>query len=225
MPIQNSWLKITYILYFSLLGSRQEEWQFFICAVTRFENLKYAIFWNVTLCGSCKILYFGGLYYLSHQKLLCNMLQLIVTANIVPNSLIFSPWSCRRYVPLKHWFIQEPHGITSNRMAFFIVTATKTSNLTLRICSEFGYEMYLCIFVNVARYVCVKQTVSYCHMRELLPLFYPLLILVYAKCIEISDMKFVLLACCIKTNKKKTPWPLVRERTIPTDRPPLVDEI
>jgi hypothetical protein len=28
------------------------------------------------------------------------------------------------------------------------------------------------------------------------------------------------------TNKnKQTPWPLVRERTIPTDRPPLVDEI
>jgi hypothetical protein len=25
--------------------------------------------------------------------------------------------------------------------------------------------------------------------------------------------------------KKKTPWPLVRERTISTDRPPLVDEI
>jgi hypothetical protein len=25
--------------------------------------------------------------------------------------------------------------------------------------------------------------------------------------------------------KTKTPWPLVRERTIPTERPPLVDEI
>jgi hypothetical protein len=24
---------------------------------------------------------------------------------------------------------------------------------------------------------------------------------------------------------KQTPWPLVRERTIPTERPPLVDEI
>jgi hypothetical protein len=24
---------------------------------------------------------------------------------------------------------------------------------------------------------------------------------------------------------KQTPWPLVRERSIPTDRPPLVDEI
>jgi hypothetical protein len=29
----------------------------------------------------------------------------------------------------------------------------------------------------------------------------------------------------IKKNKKQTPWPLVRERTIPTERPPLVDEI
>jgi hypothetical protein len=27
-----------------------------------------------------------------------------------------------------------------------------------------------------------------------------------------------------QTNKQ-TPWPLVRERTIPTERPPLVDEI
>jgi hypothetical protein len=25
--------------------------------------------------------------------------------------------------------------------------------------------------------------------------------------------------------KKETPWPLVRERTIPTERQPLVDEI
>jgi hypothetical protein len=25
--------------------------------------------------------------------------------------------------------------------------------------------------------------------------------------------------------QKQTPWPLVRERSIPTDRPPLVDEI
>jgi hypothetical protein len=26
------------------------------------------------------------------------------------------------------------------------------------------------------------------------------------------------------SNEKKTPWPLVRKRTIPTERPPLVDE-
>jgi hypothetical protein len=28
-----------------------------------------------------------------------------------------------------------------------------------------------------------------------------------------------------KQKQKQTPWPLVRERTIPTERPPLVDEI
>jgi hypothetical protein len=28
-----------------------------------------------------------------------------------------------------------------------------------------------------------------------------------------------------KQTNKQTPWPLVRERTIPTDRPPLVGEI
>jgi hypothetical protein len=32
-------------------------------------------------------------------------------------------------------------------------------------------------------------------------------------------------ASIIKKKQKQTPWPLVRERTIPTDRPPLVDEI
>jgi hypothetical protein len=32
--------------------------------------------------------------------------------------------------------------------------------------------------------------------------------------------------CCDKKKtNKQTPWPLVRERTIPTERPPLVDEI
>jgi hypothetical protein len=29
----------------------------------------------------------------------------------------------------------------------------------------------------------------------------------------------------LENTNKQTPWPLVRERTIPTDRPPVVDEI
>jgi hypothetical protein len=36
---------------------------------------------------------------------------------------------------------------------------------------------------------------------------------------KIPCAALVLLTCY------KTPWPLVRERTIPTDRPPLIDEI
>jgi hypothetical protein len=30
----------------------------------------------------------------------------------------------------KRWFLQEPHAVTSQQMAFFIVTAVKTPNLT-----------------------------------------------------------------------------------------------
>jgi hypothetical protein len=32
--------------------------------------------------------------------------------------------------PLKRRFLQEPHGVTSQKTALFIVTAVKTSNLT-----------------------------------------------------------------------------------------------
>jgi hypothetical protein len=33
-------------------------------------------------------------------------------------------------VPPKHQFLQQPQGVTSQKMAFFIVTTVKSSNLT-----------------------------------------------------------------------------------------------
>jgi hypothetical protein len=33
-------------------------------------------------------------------------------------------------VPPKRLFLQDPHGVTSQKTPFFIVTAVKTSNLT-----------------------------------------------------------------------------------------------
>jgi hypothetical protein len=33
-------------------------------------------------------------------------------------------------VPPKRRFLQEPHGVTTQKTPFFIVTAVKTSNLT-----------------------------------------------------------------------------------------------
>jgi hypothetical protein len=44
--------------------------------------------------------------------------------------VFLSPWWRRRYVPPKRRFLQEPHGVTSQKTTFFIVTAVKTSNLT-----------------------------------------------------------------------------------------------
>jgi hypothetical protein len=40
------------------------------------------------------------------------------------------PWWRRRYVPPKRLLLQEPHGVTSKKTPFFIVTAVKTSSLT-----------------------------------------------------------------------------------------------
>jgi hypothetical protein len=65
-------------------------------------NLKNAVFWDVIPCGSCKNRRFGGTWRLHHQGdknqctrnnvshtvFLRSVRQLLVTANIVPSSLI-----------------------------------------------------------------------------------------------------------------------------------------
>jgi hypothetical protein len=43
---------------------------------------------------------------------------------------LLSPWWRRQYVPPKRRFLQEPHGVTSQKTPFFIITAVKTSHLT-----------------------------------------------------------------------------------------------
>jgi hypothetical protein len=46
---------------------------------------------------------------------------------------IFPSWRWRRYVPPKRGFTKDLHGITSQKMAFLIVIAVKTLNLTQRV--------------------------------------------------------------------------------------------
>jgi hypothetical protein len=58
------------------------------------------------------------------------MLQLLVTANVVPSPPIVVTLMMEENVPPKHRFLQEPHGITSYKTAFVIVTAVETSNVT-----------------------------------------------------------------------------------------------
>jgi hypothetical protein len=61
--------------------------------------MKNAVFWDVTLCSSSKNRRFAGMYRLHHQSdknrqarsltvILSSVLRLLVTANIVPSSLI-----------------------------------------------------------------------------------------------------------------------------------------
>jgi hypothetical protein len=68
--------------------------------------MKNSVFRDVTPCGSCKNRRFGGTWLLLHQG----------DKNL---------WTRN-----KRRFLQEPHGVTSQKTPFFIVTAVKTSNLT-----------------------------------------------------------------------------------------------
>jgi hypothetical protein len=54
---------------------------------------------------------------------------------------------CRRYVPPKRRFIQDLHGATSQKTAFFIVTAVKISNL-IRV-YQFGVHIYFTFFLVI----------------------------------------------------------------------------
>jgi hypothetical protein len=46
----------------------------------------------------------------------------------VPSSPILVTLMIEVLVPPKLWFLRDPQGITSQKTAFFIVTAVKTSN-------------------------------------------------------------------------------------------------
>jgi hypothetical protein len=52
--------------------------------------------------------------------------RLLVTANVVPSSLILVTLWWIRYVPPKRRFLQDPHGVTPQKTLFFILTAVKT---------------------------------------------------------------------------------------------------
>jgi hypothetical protein len=82
-------------------------------------TMKNAVFWDVTPCGSCKNRYFGEMYRLHQIVFLRSVRRLLVTVNDVPSSPIFSPWWLTLYVPPKCRFLQEPHGITSQKTKFF----------------------------------------------------------------------------------------------------------
>jgi hypothetical protein len=57
---------------------------------------------------------------------LCSMLQLQVTANVPSVLFLFT----LTMDAAKHQFSQEPHGVIFQKMAFFTVTAVKSSNPT-----------------------------------------------------------------------------------------------
>jgi hypothetical protein len=85
-------------------------------------NIKNDLFYFNLFC-------FSLLYGLREKTIwVCsNLLKLF------PRSWIFLPWSWRRYVPPKCRFTQDLYGVIFQKTTFVIVTAVKTSDLTINL--------------------------------------------------------------------------------------------
>jgi hypothetical protein len=82
-------------------------------------TMKNYVFRDVALCRSCVNRSFGGTY------------RHLLTGGGRARS--FGLWRWGRFVPPKRRFTQNLLSATSQKTAFFIVTAVKTSNLTLTL--------------------------------------------------------------------------------------------
>jgi hypothetical protein len=100
---------------------------------------------------------------MSHRVALVRNVSVERIASIIRVTRIGEPGTrWRRHVPPKRRFLEEPHGITSQKTAFFIVTVVKTSNLTQfsdmsMICTGSRYSFVLIEGWKVMGHVCDKQ--------------------------------------------------------------------
>jgi hypothetical protein len=105
------------------------------------NNEMSVVFWGVTSSGSCKNRCFGGMYSLHHQGGKNQRAKNNVSSNF-PTRWYFSAW--RWGDPPKRQSLQDPRGVISQRIAFFIVTAMKTSSLRFNNL-PITYLMYIII--------------------------------------------------------------------------------
>jgi hypothetical protein len=82
--------------------------------------MKNGVFWVVTPCGSCK-------NHVSEES----GPSFIRVTKIGELGTTQAATSNRRTLRSVRRFLQEPHGVTTQKTPFFIVTAVETSNLTL----------------------------------------------------------------------------------------------
>jgi hypothetical protein len=89
--------------------------------------MENAVFWDVTLCSSCQNKRFRGRQSFHHQS----------DKNRWVRNVNSKQQPTR--VGKKYYFLHEPHDVTSQKTAFFIVITVQTSNLaqnySLGLCS------------------------------------------------------------------------------------------
>jgi hypothetical protein len=89
--------------------------------------MRNVVFWDMKPCGTCKNRRFGGMYRLHRQD------EKNLRARITVSNKEWCLLGCYAvWLLLERWFLQESHGVTSQKITVFIVTTVKTSNLTYR---------------------------------------------------------------------------------------------
>jgi hypothetical protein len=92
--------------------------------------MQNAVLWDMAQCGSCNNWRFEGTYGLHHQwkenqqarktvAVTRSWSTLRRNTSLFPALFFLSPRWCRRCTPPKRRFLQESHGVTSQKTAFF----------------------------------------------------------------------------------------------------------
>jgi hypothetical protein len=82
--------------------------------------MKNAVFWDVSPCGTCKNRCFGGINTsVSRVTRIGEIGTLAVTSNRNMLRKILYERGSSSVTP-KRWFLQESHGVTSKKTAFFV---------------------------------------------------------------------------------------------------------
>jgi hypothetical protein len=114
-------------------------------------TLKNGVFWVVTPCGSGKNRRFGGIWRLLHQG-------------------DKNRWT------RNNTSLQEPHGVTTQKTPFFIVTAVKTSNLTeynFVFVKPQGADSYKRIFMKILAKDMEQKVATHTHIYIYIYIYKP----------------------------------------------------
>jgi hypothetical protein len=91
--------------------------------------------------------------------------RLLLSANVVPSSQILVTVMMEAIRSSETRFLQEPFGVTSQKTAFFTVTAVKNSNLTGSYASEYHcFSSRASFILRTSRFFCpVLESVIFSH--------------------------------------------------------------
>jgi hypothetical protein len=79
------------------------------------------------------------------EELIFSIIRVKTISKLKITLSVTDKWRTLQYISPKRRFLQQPHGVTSQKTALFMVTAVKTSILK----TKFNLWRRLCIFTNI----------------------------------------------------------------------------